>query len=153
MDYASLERQYQAILVGRWITDLSNTSAFLATELKDINWVGFYFLVGNELILGPFQGRPACTHIKSGRGVCGRAVVEKRTLLVEDVNKFVDHIVCDSASQSEIVVPLILNGVVVGVLDVDAPIIGRFGNSEQIFLEQITTGLLLKNQINPLPIF
>lgn len=109
----------------------------LNEALKDINWVGFYLIKNNELILGPFQGKVACVHIPVGKGVCGTAVSENRTQLVKNVHEFPGHIACDSASNSEIVIPLRSSGKVVGVLDIDSPLIGRFDNIDASELEKI----------------
>lgn len=120
-----------------WIANLSNASALLKDTLDQINWVGFYLWdeETEELVLGPFQGRVACIRIASGKGVCGTAFEQRKTLVVPDVNEFPGHIFCDTASQSEIVVPLIKDGKVIGVLDVDAPIKNRFGTEEKELLE------------------
>ncbi|MCI2058776.1 MAG: GAF domain-containing protein [Oscillibacter sp.] len=104
----------------------ANAAALLWQALEDINWVGFYLMRGGELVLGPFQGKPACIHIAAGRGVCGTAVLEDRVQRVADVHRFPGHIACDSASRSEIVVPIHQNGAVAAVLDVDSPLPGRF---------------------------
>lgn len=108
------------------IADLANVSALVYDVLPDLNWVGFYLLKGGELVLGPFQGKPACIRLKIGKGVCGTAVAENRTVIVEDVHKFAGHVACDERSRSEMVVPLRKNGEIVGVFDLDSPIVGRF---------------------------
>lgn len=118
------------------ITSLSNASALLNEYLNDINWVGFYLMQDGELVLGPFQGKSACVRIKVGRGVCGTAVSEDKTQLVPDVHKFPGHIACDSASNSEIVVPVHHNGEVVGVLDIDSPLFDRFTEEDRVNLEE-----------------
>ena len=132
-------QQFQALIQDEknLIANLSNASAFLNEVLDNINWVGFYLWdeTDNELILGPFQGKVACIRIESGKGVCGTAYEKQETLVVPDVNQFPGHIVCDAASQSEIVVPLLRNGKALGVLDVDAPIKNRFSEEDQAFLE------------------
>ena len=127
-----------------WIANLSNASALLNDILDDINWVGFYLWedASEQLVLGPFQGKVACIRIDSGKGVCGTAFEREETIIVSDVNEFPGHIVCDAASQSEIVVPLIKNGKVIGVLDVDAPIKDRFGEDEKELLEAFVDVLL-----------
>lgn len=127
-----------------WIANLSNASALLNDILDDINWVGFYLWedASEQLVLGPFQGKVACIRIDSGKGVCGTAFERKKTIIVSDVNEFPGHIVCDAASQSEIVVPLIKDGKVIGVLDVDAPIKDRFGEDEKELLEAFVDVLL-----------
>lgn len=119
------------------IPNLSNASALLNQGLKDINWVGFYLIKNNELLLGPFQGKPACIHIPIGKGVCGTAVLEDKTQRVFDVHQFPGHIACDSASRSEIVIPIHSNNKIVGVLDIDSPITGRFDEVDQRELEAI----------------
>ncbi len=118
------------------ITNLSNASALLNEYLDNINWVGFYLMRDGELRLGPFQGKTACVRIKVGRGVCGTAVSEDKTQLVPDVHKFPGHIACDSASNSEIVVPIHYNGEVVGVLDIDSPNFDRFTEEDKVNLEE-----------------
>lgn len=122
------------------IANLSNASALLNQFLENVNWVGFYLTEedGDELVLGPFQGLPACVRIPFGKGVCGTSAAEKRTLRVADVHSFPGHIACDAASQSEIVVPIIKNGKVVGVLDIDSPIKHRFDETDQRMLEEFT---------------
>lgn len=129
-----------------WIANLSNASALLNEILDNINWVGFYLWedASEQLVLGPFQGKVACIRIESGKGVCGTAFERQETIIVPDVNEFPGHIVCDAASQSEIVVPLIKDGQAIGVLDVDAPIKNRFGDEEKELLEAFVE-VLLKN--------
>ena len=117
------------------VANLANASAVLWQEMEDINWAGFYKMVDGALVLGPFQGKPACIRIPVGRGVCGTAVAEDRTQLVEDVHDFPGHIACDCASNSEIVVPIHVNGEVWGVLDIDSPLVGRFTQEDQVGLE------------------
>jgi L-methionine (R)-S-oxide reductase len=139
----SASAEYKELLTGRWITDLANTSAYIYNELPDLNWAGFYLLEGDTLYLGPFQGKPACTEIKLGRGVCGTAAITRKTLVVPDVHEFAGHIACDEASRSEIVIPLIDNhSNLIGVLDVDSPKLGRFGNFEEKFLAHIIETLI-----------
>lgn len=137
--YELLQQQLKAILDGESdvIATLSNVSAILNGALKEINWVGFYLMKNGSLILGPFQGKLACVHIEIGRGVCGTAVKEERTQLVDDVHVFPGHIACDSASNSEIVVPLKKDGKILGVLDIDSPKLARFDKEDQIHLEKI----------------
>lgn len=118
------------------IANLSNASAVLNMNLDHINWVGFYLVRQNALILGPFQGRPACAHIPFGRGVCGTAAAEKTTQLVEDVHAFPGHIACDGASNSEIVVPIFHREKLVAVLDIDSPLYGRFDDDDREGLEK-----------------
>ena len=123
--------------VPHLIANLANASAVLNEALTDINWVGFYLVEGDRLILGPFQGKTACIEIPRGRGVCGTAFAENRTQLVYDVHQFPGHIACDSASHSEIVSPLRKDGRVVAVLDIDSPSIGRFDEEDRKGLEQV----------------
>lgn len=118
------------------ITSLSNASALLNEYLDNINWVGFYLMQNGELVLGPFQGKTACVRIKVGRGVCGTAVSEDKTQLVPDVHQFPGHIACDSASNSEIVMPIHHNGEVVAVLDIDSPLFNRFTEEDKVNLEE-----------------
>lgn len=117
------------------IAKLANASALIYQGLDRLNWAGFYFLEGGKLVLGPFQGRPACIEIPMGRGVCGTAAKLDQTQLVEDVHAFPGHIACDSASRSEIVVPLHENGVVTGVLDIDSPVENRFDEADRAGVE------------------
>lgn len=117
------------------IANLANASALLNTYLTDINWVGFYLLEDGELVLGPFQGLPACVRIPLGRGVCGTAAERRETVLVADVHAFPGHIACDAASNSEIVVPLFAGDRLIGVLDIDSPRLGRFTAEDRRFLE------------------
>ena len=120
------------------IANAANTAALLFTSLPDLNWAGFYFLRSpDELVLGPFQGKPACVRIAVGRGVCGAAVERRQTMLVEDVHAFPDHIACDAASRSELVVPLIRNGRVFGVIDLDSPLASRFDLEDQRGIEAV----------------
>ena len=123
------------------IANLANASALLAQYLERINWVGFYKMTDGALVLGPFQGKPACIRIEVGKGVCGTAVAENRTQLVYDVHQFPGHIACDSASNSEIVVPIHKNGAVWGVLDIDSPYVGRFTKEDQVGLEALVKEL------------
>ena len=137
MDYKLLCAQLKALMedVENVISNLSNASALLWQELGDINWAGFYKMEGGILVLYPFQGKPACTKIAVGKGVCGTAVAEDKTQLVADVHQFPGHIACDSASNSEIVVPIHVNGEIWGVLDIDSPYFDRFTEEDQAGLE------------------
>ena len=117
------------------MTNLANASALLNEKLGDINWVGFYTMKEGQLVLGPFQGKVACTIIPMGKGVCGTAAKEDRTLVVPNVHAFAGHIACDSASNSEIVIPMHRGGEVFGVLDIDSPLFGRFTESDREGLE------------------
>jgi len=143
--YNTLAKQLDALLTGESdrIANLSNASALLNQFLPNINWVGFYVLQGDELVLGPFQGLPACVRIPIGRGVCGTAVDKAETIVVKDVHDFPGHIACDAASQSEIVIPLIKEEQVIGVLDIDSPIVNRFSKEDQEGLEIFVKTLLL----------
>jgi len=138
-DYEKLCAGLSALMEGvpHKIANLANASALIYTTLEDLNWAGFYLLEGETLVLGPFQGKPACIEIPVGRGVCGAAVKEGRTQLVPDVQLFPGHIACDSASNSEIVVPLWVNGKIAGVLDIDSPWPGRFTEEDQAGLEKV----------------
>ena len=137
--YAELARTLAALLADErdWIANLSNASALLMQELGDVNWVGFYLLKDDELVLGPFQGKPACVRIAIGKGVCGTAAARRQSVVVPDVHEFPGHIVCDAASNSELVVPLTRGAELVGVLDVDSPSRGRFDDEDRRGLESI----------------
>ncbi len=139
MDYEKLKKEIHALINGvpYKIANLANVSAALWQAMENINWVGFYLMDGDKLVLGPFQGKPACIEIPLGRGVCGTAAQERRTVLVEDVHQFPGHIACDSASNSEIVVPIFQNGEIYGVLDIDSPYLSRFTREDQRELEEI----------------
>ncbi|PUB15203.1 GAF domain-containing protein [Paenisporosarcina sp. OV554] len=142
--YEMLAKQLDALLNGEKnvMANLSNASALLNQFFDRINWVGFYMMDGNELVLGPFQGLPACIRIPIGRGVCGTTVAKKETIIVPDVHAFPGHIACDAASQSEIVVPLLKNGEVIGVLDIDSPEKDRFQEEDQQGLEHFVSILM-----------
>lgn len=136
-DYTRLNEQLSALVHGvpHRIANLSNAAALLYNTLPDLNWAGFYLMENGLLVLGPFQGKPACIEIQVGRGVCGTAAAEDRTQLVYDVHQFPGHIACDSASNSEIVVPIHGDGRIVGVLDIDSPRVGRFTEEDRVGLE------------------
>ena len=136
-DYKQICEELRALTEGvpHRIANLANASALLFERLEGINWAGFYLLTGDRLVLGPFQGRPACIEIAVGKGVCGSAVAQNRTLVVPDVHAFPGHIACDAASRSEIVVPLTVKGRVVGVLDIDSPHLARFDEHDRAGLE------------------
>ncbi len=119
------------------IANAANVAALIFGSLDRLNWAGFYFMRGGELVLGPFQGKTACTRIGVGKGVCGTAVAERRTLVVADVEAFPGHIACDSASRSELVVPLVRDGVVFGVIDCDSPELARFDDDERVLIEAV----------------
>lgn len=139
-DYKLLNEQLAAMIenVPYKVANLANASALLWEHLSDINWAGFYLLEEDALILGPFQGKPACIRIPVGRGVCGTAVAENKTQLVPDVHLFPGHIACDCASNSEIVVPLRKDGKVIGVLDIDSPLLDRFSEADRDGLERFS---------------
>jgi len=129
------------------IASLANISAVINGYMDRINWVGFYIMKGGELVLGPFQGLPACIRIQVGKGVCGTAVAKRETQVVDDVDTFPGHIACDSASKSEIVIPIYKNGEVYGVLDVDSPELNRFGTLEEKYLSEICA--VIGKQLEP----
>jgi GAF domain-containing protein len=137
--YAELARDLRALLVGErdLIANAANTAALVYDALPDLNWAGFYLYKSGELVLGPFQGKPACVRIGMGKGVCGTAAARRETVLVEDVHAFPGHIACDSASNSEIVIPLIRGSDLLGVLDLDSPKLRRFSGEDQRGLEAL----------------
>ncbi|MGP5512105.1 GAF domain-containing protein [Pseudomonas helleri] len=137
--YALLKAQLESLLADErdFIANASQFSAFLFNQLEDLNWAGFYLNRNEELVLGPFQGQIACVRIPFGRGVCGTAAATQLTQRVEDVHAFAGHIACDSASNSELVVPLIKDGRLIGVLDLDSPSIGRFTEQDQQGIEAL----------------
>jgi GAF domain-containing protein len=134
-----LIRQARSLMSGQRdrVANAANLSALLFQELEDVNWVGFYFLKGQELIVGPFQGKPACVNIPLGKGVCGTAAATREIQLVPDVHAFAGHIACDVDSRSELVIPLIRRGEVLGVLDLDSPSAGRFDEKDRLLLTKI----------------
>ena len=138
MDYSFLCQNLAAITDGvpYETANLANASALLWEHLPDLNWAGFYKMTDGKLVLGPFQGKTACIVIEIGRGVCGTAVAEDKSQLVYDVHQFPGHIACDCASNSEIVVPIHVNGKIWGVLDIDSPVIGRFSEEDKAGLEE-----------------
>ena len=143
--YRDLARQLAALIAGEPdpIANAANTSALIYHGLPNLNWAGFYFRNGAELVLGPFQGKPACVRIPIGEGVCGAAAVRGTTVLVPDVHDFPGHIACDPASRSELVVPLIEDGSVLGVLDLDSPLPARFDELDRDGCEQLLAVLLV----------
>ena len=145
--YQQLNAQVAAIIADETdvIANMANISALLFESLEFVNWAGFYRLVNDELVLGPFQGKVACIRIPVGRGVCGTAVAQDKTQLIEDVHQFEGHIACDAASNSEIVIPVKHNGNIIAVLDIDSVKVGRFDEEDQQGLEQ--TVALLEKQI------
>ena len=143
VNYQMLTESVKALTEGipYETANLANVSALLWQELGDINWVGFYKMMDGKLVLGPFQGKVACVFIPVGKGVCGTAVAENKTQLVYDVHQFPGHIACDCASNSEIVVPIHVNGQIWGVLDIDSPNIGRFSETDKEGLEKVVKAL------------
>lgn len=138
--YHELGSQLHALLAGEGdpVANAANTSALIFQMLPDLNWAGFYFLDSDdELLLGPFQGKPACVRITVGRGVCGTAVANAQSVIVEDVHTFQGHIACDAASRSELVVPLFREGTIFGVIDLDSPLIGRFDAADKEGIEAL----------------
>lgn len=138
-DRENLAAQAAALVSGQqdMIANAANLSSLLFYALDKVNWVGFYFLRGRELIVGPFQGRPACVSIPLGKGVCGTAAETRKVLRVEDVHAFEGHIACDVASRSEIVLPLVRDGELIGVLDLDSPVKNRFDEEDELLLQKI----------------
>ena len=145
------EKNYQILLSNidyyliegdNLITNLSNLSAYLNYFLDDVNWVGFYLYDGEKLALGPFQGNPACTIIHLGNGVCGVAAKNKETLVVNDVDSFPSHIACDSSSKSELVIPIVKDDKLIGVLDIDSPLLSHFDNVDKQYLEKVIVKLI-----------
>ena len=143
--YHALNQQLAALIGDErdFVANMANMAALIFHQLPDLNWAGFYLMRGQELVLGPFQGKPACIRIPLGRGVCGTAAATRRTQVVPDVHAFPGHIACDADSRSEIVVPLILDGTIIGVLDLDSPRPGRFDEDDQAGLEA-AAGLLVQ---------
>ena len=141
--YAELVQEVEAILAGEtdMIANLANVASLIWNKLPDVNWAGFYLLKGEELVLGPFMGKPACVRIPVGRGVCGAAAKTKFPQLVEDVHEFEGHIACDYASKSEIVLPLVVGDDLIGVLDLDSPELARFDNIDLDGLSQVALKL------------
>lgn len=145
--YHSLINQASSLVDGETdlIANMANVSALLYNQLSDVNWAGFYLFKDEQLVLGPFQGQPACIRIPMGKGVCGTSAQQQKTVRVEDVHQFDGHIACDAASNSEIVIPLILDGRLIGVLDIDSPIFNRFDDEDQQGLEAIAA-LIVRTQ-------
>jgi len=146
--YAELLAQAKGLMAGEadLIANMANLSALMFNRLENVNWAGFYLYKEEQLVLGPFQGQPACIRIPMGRGVCGTAAAERTTQLVEDVHAFDGHIACDAASNSEIVIPLVLNNELIGVLDIDSPIYSRFDEDDKIGLEALAAALMDSQQ-------
>jgi L-methionine (R)-S-oxide reductase len=149
MDYDLLVAQVACLLADETdlIANAANFAAFIYHEIPELNWAGFYFTANSgELVLGPFNGRPACTRLPKGRGVCGAAVTSGETVVVDDVHAFADHIVCDSASASEIAVPLRAGGAIAGVFDIDSPRVARFSAADRIGIEQLVQTFLKSSE-------
>jgi len=142
--YQRLEQQAQALLSGEsdTIANMANISALLYNELTDVNWAGFYLYKEDQLVLGPFQGQPACIRIEMGKGVCGTAAANKTTQRISDVHQFDGHIACDAASNSEIVIPIMINDQLLGVLDIDSPEYDRFSAEDEAGLTRIVKAFI-----------
>jgi GAF domain-containing protein len=143
-DYAALASELQGLLTGErdLIANCANATSLIFHALPDLNWCGVYLCKGGELVVGPFQGKPACVRIALGKGVCGTSAAERRTVVVPDVNAFPGHIACDAASQSEIVIPLIRKSELLGVLDLDSPKLARFDDDDRRGLERLAAVLI-----------
>lgn len=146
--YSNLQTQLTALLEGErdFIANAANLSSLLYHSLPDVNWAGFYLLKDDELVLGPFQGKPACVRIPLGKGVCGVAAEQRQTILVDNVHEFPGHIACDSASNSEVVVPLLSDGRLIGVLDLDSPRVSRFDDEDALGLNALAEIFLNASQ-------
>jgi L-methionine (R)-S-oxide reductase len=147
--YNELDEQLSALLGDErdLIANAANTASLIYHSLPDLNWAGFYLWKDGELVLGPFHGKPACVRIALGRGVCGTAAQHRETVVVSDVNEFPGHIACDSASRSEIVVPLISGNRLIGVLDIDSPIRGRFDDEDRVGCERLAATFLAASTV------
>ncbi len=147
--YPEILSQFKALLEGEhdFIANMANSASLFYHLLTDVNWVGFYLYKEEQLILGPFNGKPACVRIELGKGVCGTTAAKQKTIVVPDVHQFPGHIACDVASQSEIVVPMIKDGRLIGVLDIDSPIKNRFDKVDQQHLEEAVQILLNHSNI------
>lgn len=151
MNYSTIKKQASLLIesTDNLISDLSNIAALLFNSLEDVSWAGFYIYSNGKLLLGPFMGKPACIQIEVGKGVCGTAFAKKETVLVKNVHDFSGHIACDSASNSEIVVPIFVNNKVVGVLDLDSTSLNRFDEEDKVGLEgiaEVVSNSFLKEQ-------
>ena len=152
--YADLNKQLGGLLASErdLMANAANFSSLVFLLLDNLNWAGFYFSRGNDLVLGPFHGKPACVRIPvqpSPRGVCGNAAFHRKTFVVENVHEFPGHIACDSASNSEIVIPLIVDDVVLGVLDIDSPLLARFDDEDRVGLEAMVATFVLATDFTP----
>jgi L-methionine (R)-S-oxide reductase len=146
--YAQLVNQAQSLVSGEHdlIANMANISALLYNQLDDVNWAGFYFYKESQLVLGPFQGQPACIRIPMGKGVCGTAAQTRTVQRIDDVHAFDGHIACDAASNSEIVIPLVINDTLIGVLDIDSPRFARFDEEDESGLRKIADILIQSQQ-------
>lgn len=151
MSYDQLATELHSLSAGErdLIANAANFSALLYQSLPDVNWVGFYFYKGGELVVGPFQGKPACVRIAMGKGVCGTAAERRQTLIVDNVHQFPGHIACDSASNSEIVVPLVKDNHLIGVLDLDSPSFARFSDDDAAGLNALAEIFVKASEIVP----
>ncbi len=147
--HRDLLEQARALLEGErdFTANAANLSSLIFHTLPDLNWAGFYWMKGGELVLGPFQGKPACVRIAIGKGVCGTAARDRKTIVVKDVHEFPGHIACDSASNSEVVVPIVVDGKVIGVLDLDSPSTNRFGDADARGLEAVVQAFIAATDI------
>ena len=147
--HRDLLEQARALLHGErdFTANAANLAALIFHALPDLNWAGFYWMKGGELVLGPFQGKPACVRIAIGKGVCGTAARDRKSIVVPDVDAFPGHIACDSASRSEVVVPVVAGGKVIGVLDLDSPLKGRFGDADARGLEALVEAFIAATDI------
>ena len=147
--HRDLLEQARALLHGErdFTANAANLAALIFHALPDLNWAGFYWMKGGELVLGPFQGKPACVRIAIGKGVCGTAARDRKSIVVPDVDAFPGHIACDSASRSEVVIPVVAGGKVIGVLDLDSPLKGRFGDADARGLEALVEAFIAATDI------
>jgi len=150
--YAGLARQLDALLETEtdWLANAANTCALVMESLPDLNWVGFYLRRGDELVLGPFQGRVACVRIPVGKGVCGTAAADGRSVVVENVHDFEGHIACDAASNAELVVPIVVDGRCVAVFDLDSPTVGRFDDDDRAGVEGLVSTWVARSALDDL---
>jgi GAF domain-containing protein len=147
----NLMAELESLMTGHWLSDLPNFCALFYHRLPDISWIGFYLNDGKSLKLGPFQGKIACTDIAFERGVCGTAFSMQQTLIVKDVHEFPGHIACDADSNSEIVLPITMEGKKIGVLDIDSKSLGRFTESDKVFFEEALDILMKKSSLAKFP--
>jgi GAF domain-containing protein len=147
--YKFLKMQVKNLFAGEkdLIANCANFCSLLFHTLPDINWLGFYFLKEGELVVGPFQGKPACVRIDMGKGVCGTAAAKRKTLIIPNVHEFPDHIACDAESNSEFVIPMIKDNLLIGVLDIDSPVYNRFDNQDKIGIEKLLAILVSRTDM------